>query len=89
MNIHSETTKGQAEPPADTPRVRVEGGQSLQMQGGVHSVVNETPLATRIAAATPSSVQSTTWQDCTLKNISYSQIFNDGASFSTQISRGT
>ncbi len=64
----------------DGSSARVGGGQSLETQGGVHSVAKETALTTRNPGA--SSSQASEQKDSTLERLSRAQYFAGGKSSS-------
>ncbi len=57
----------------DGSSVRVGGGQSLETQGGVHSVVNETAMTTRTPGASSSRILEP--KDSTLEHLNRAQYF--------------
>ncbi len=69
------TVESQAEMPTaqEGSSVRVGGGQSLETQGGVHSVAKETAMATRTPGASSSLVSEP--KDSTLERLSRAQFF--------------
>ncbi len=71
VTICSQTLETQALKPMDLSRRGVGGGQS--QVGGVHSVANETLLASRMSSATAYSVCSSSVQESTLERCSQSQ----------------
>ncbi len=76
------TSENQAKKPIskDGSSVRVGGGQSLETQGRVHSVANETTLTTRTSGASSSCASEP--KDSTLERLSRAQYFSGDKSSS-------